>query len=341
MSEGAFVVGGVEGGATKSSLMLFDAEMKTLARIDGPSTNVYQLGVDETVNRIRLMTEEALSKAELSTSTRLQSLGLSLSGCENVKKNAELAEAVVKANFTESCKCVSDTEAPLATASESGSGIVLIAGTGSNALLVNPDGSGGRCGGWGHLVGDEGSACWIALKAVKVYFDDLDRKVKAPYPVAEVEKAIKEYFDVEDRFGLLTHLYDKWVKSHFAGVCKRLAEGAANGDRLCQWLFAEAGIQLAEHIVAMEPDMSADLLAIKGGLPVVCIGSVWKSWQFMKDAFVSTLKVKCKKLKEIRLVTLKAAVEVGAAFIGADHAKVQLKRDYQENTTTFHHQVFC
>jgi len=46
-------------------------------------------------------------------------------------------------------------------------GIVLIAGTGSVAWGMGPDGGEARAGGWGHLLGDEGSGYWVVREAVR------------------------------------------------------------------------------------------------------------------------------------------------------------------------------
>ena len=84
--------------------------------------------------------------------------GLNLSGCEEEKSNAVLAETLQRLYPTASLDYTvgSDTMGSARTGLVNG-GIVIISGTGSNALLLNPDGQTHGCGGWGHMIGDEGS----------------------------------------------------------------------------------------------------------------------------------------------------------------------------------------
>lgn len=75
-------------------------------------------------------------------------------------------------------------------------GIVLISGTGSNSLLLNPNGTSERCGGWGHLLGDEGASYWIALRAIKSVIAQQENFEHIPYPTECVREIIHRHFDV-------------------------------------------------------------------------------------------------------------------------------------------------
>ena len=69
-----------------------------------------------------------------------------------------------------------DAKAALYAGNPAGCGVVLISGTGSIAYGRNDQGTEARCGGWGYLVGDEGSAVWIGREGLRAASYDHDRR---------------------------------------------------------------------------------------------------------------------------------------------------------------------
>ena len=98
-----------------------------------------------------------------------------------------------------------DAKAALYAGNPAGCGVVLISGTGSIAYGRNDQGDEARCGGWGYLVGDEGSAVWIGQEGLRASSYDHDGR-------GSPTKITRHLFDdlgVTDFNGLLPVLYGK------------------------------------------------------------------------------------------------------------------------------------
>ncbi|XP_046667439.1 N-acetyl-D-glucosamine kinase isoform X2 [Homalodisca vitripennis] len=328
-------------GASNSCAVLYNAQGEELALVRGPHTNHWLLGMDGCHERIHNLIVAALKQANLPPDTTLRTLGLSLSGCEG-EETCEEMKAGMAAKYPHMSNHYvvwSDTVAPVIVAHEEG-GVVLISGTGTNALLINPDGSQSRCGGWGFLLGDEGGAFWIAHKLIKVYIDEQDNFEQPPhnYSTEKAWECVKKYLKIENRFDLLPHFYRNFEKSEIAGLTKELAEVAKQGDLLCRWVFSEAGRTLAKHLLAVSPDAHPSLLEFEGGLPVVCIGSVWNSWDLLKPGFVDQLDSADRScLSEASLIQLNTSVASGATYLAAESIGFRLPRNHSNKFKVFFH----
>jgi glucosamine kinase len=91
-------------------------------------------------------------------------------------------------------------------------GVALISGTGSVAWGAHPDGTDARAGGWGHLLGDEGSGYRIALDAVRHALDRMD----AGAPVDPLTTALLASCDLTDREQLIDHVYATQDRRYWA-----------------------------------------------------------------------------------------------------------------------------
>uniref|UniRef100_A0A182PR26 N-acetyl-D-glucosamine kinase n=1 Tax=Anopheles epiroticus TaxID=199890 RepID=A0A182PR26_9DIPT len=335
-------IAGVEGGATHSTLVICDETGQIVGRAKGPSTNHWAVGIPGVAERIDAMARAAKAEANLPLDQRLTAVGLCLSGAEAEETNREL-ESYLHTHYpsvAERYVVCSDTIGSIQAVSSLG-GMVIIAGTGSNTLLRNPDGSTHGCGGWGHMIGDEGGAWWISRNAIKTVFDHRDNLKRSKYPVERVWQLIQEHFGVRTLHDLLDHSYGRFCKTAYAGLCAKLARAALDErEPLCRKLFDEAGRSLARSVCALQDKISPALLrpASDGDtrqLDIVCVGSVWLSWELLREGFVAELQQQGFP-HDLRLLRLTTTMALGAAYLAADTYQLDLPRDYTGNYDVFY-----
>jgi N-acetylglucosamine kinase-like BadF-type ATPase len=95
-------------------------------------------------------------------------------GCDTAAGRSRMRELLAPLLPGARVEVVHDTRLVLAAAGLD-FGIVLIAGTGSVAWGLAPSGAEARAGGWGHLLGDEGSGYWVVRSAIRRVLEEHDR----------------------------------------------------------------------------------------------------------------------------------------------------------------------
>jgi N-acetylglucosamine kinase-like BadF-type ATPase len=163
---------GFDGGGTRSR-MIVRSSQGSLREIFPRSIKYTDLGIAESVRRFADMLRSLASPETWDTAQ----ISISLSGASNEVANREFV-ASLKTAFADkeiNCQIQSDSISSLNAAYPNNeSGYLLIAGTGSVAMARDRAGNLHKAGGWGRLLGDEGSGYWIGLQALKYFVKQID-----------------------------------------------------------------------------------------------------------------------------------------------------------------------
>lgn len=74
----------ISSGATHSKLVICDKNGTIITNIVGPGTNHCVIGIPEVARRVAAMVEQGKTEANIDQTTKFRTLGLCLSGCEQV-----------------------------------------------------------------------------------------------------------------------------------------------------------------------------------------------------------------------------------------------------------------
>ncbi len=161
------IVVGVDGGGSKTRVIVADEQGTELASVEGGGSAVRPGEADRSAEVIAGLVRDALAAASMSQVVpRVLCVGVAGVG-RDVERQA-LWQALASREIAEEVVVHPDAAIALDDAFGEGPGILLIAGTGSIAFGRGPSGTQARCGGWGPVFGDEGGGAWIGRRALSV-----------------------------------------------------------------------------------------------------------------------------------------------------------------------------
>jgi glucosamine kinase len=166
------------------------------------------------------------------------------------------------------------------------SGIALIAGTGSVAYGRTDDGREARRGGWGWMIGDEGSGVWIVREAAR----EVMRRAESGNPAGSLGEALLGACRARDAAELSSHLHALREPMRWAALAPVVIE-AANSDAGARRVLDDAATALRGLVASVQA-----ALGLEG--PVILAGGLLRTQPMLETAVRDGIRVPCSLLEQ-------------------------------------------
>lgn len=235
---------GIDGGGTRTTVVLTGADGGETVRRTGPPGLVDPRHPTAAAHVLLAVIREAMVEAGWTQPAAALCAGLA--GVGHEAEREAVCAALAEAGVAERVAVVSDGEIALEGALGEAPGILLIAGTGSVAYGRDERGRVERCGGWGMIVGDEGSAYAVGRVALSAALCAYDRRGRPTRLLPAVLSHLRLDFPAE-----LPPWAGRAEKSDIAALATLVAEQAAGGDDVAASILDSAAGHLASHVTAL------------------------------------------------------------------------------------------
>ena len=294
---------GIDSGATSSEVLITDYRGKEFFRKIYPPVNYNLLGFKKTTERLMLIITKSLQRYN----NDICCIVIGLSGAREEKDRKIISEAIIQKTGFRNVYVYPDTAIAFASEFEHGQKNcgILIAGTGSVLYYLDSHGQINRAGGWGRIIGDEGSGYWIgreALKRITMYYDGIGEDTM-------LVKFLKKKYKLGKDSVIQAVYHDSFDISQIA---KTVFYCADKGDKVSTNIIKEAAVKIAEHFRIFK----------KRKYTIALCGSLFTQQYLLEKYLRKITKLKYPIIKLIKSLRppVWGAIEIGKFIYNLKHA---------------------
>ncbi len=236
---------GVDGGATKTRAVVVDAQGQILGEGRSGASNIQVVQPCQVASFMAAALVQALERAGVAW-PQVRRLVVGFAGLDREADRATSRAVMAELALPVPWLVVNDGVVAWAGALAGEPGLVVISGTGAIALAVNADGQSARSDGWGHWVGDEGSAFDLGRRGIQAVLRARDGR-GAETALAQAMEAYCTQLGDGDWLEWISQMTGDQGRAHveIAGFGRVVTEVAEAGDPVARRLVQEASRRLA------------------------------------------------------------------------------------------------
>jgi N-acetylglucosamine kinase-like BadF-type ATPase len=297
---------GIDAGGTKTVGFLADGDARVLGEGRGGGANLQaegELGVEKVLHAVM---DQAMGAHRI----EVDAICLGMAGVDRADDLAVVRGIMRRIGRKTRAIVVNDALVALVAGAGDAPGIVIICGTGSIAYGRSAGGVAARAGGWGWLLGDEGSGYWIGAHALRA----VARAADGRGPATSLTAKVLEHFAVATPSDLIREVYDRQVRHHaLAQVARHVAKARDEGDLIAAQILEGAAYELVTAARSV-----ADRLAMREeAFDFVLAGGVFHGVPWLSDELERRLPAVAPKARVSRLAAEPALGAVRLALAEA------------------------
>ncbi|HVH26227.1 MAG TPA: BadF/BadG/BcrA/BcrD ATPase family protein [Vicinamibacterales bacterium] len=269
---------GIDVGGTRTTCLLGNDHGRIVAAATGPGANLQAVGELEFEKVLYTVMEETVAPRGAMPSA----ICLGIAGVDRPEDLAIVRSIMSRIGYKARILVVNDALIALQAAIGEAPGIVIVSGTGSIAYGCDRAGNAARAGGWGYVLGDEGSGYWIGRLAMRAVVRAADGRGMA----TSLTDRLLAHFGAQRPDELLQTVYHASFRpAAFADLAVHVQQARDDGDAAATKIL-ERGV---EELLGAAASVTAQLNLATQEFTFVLSGGMFKAVPWLREQLARQL----------------------------------------------------